>query len=76
MQTEFTPEQRKAQEAYRAIKKSLVIVADTIESVHRKRAIRESERAAWLGDLATRKNGLQYALALIEPHCGVEGKFL
>jgi len=52
--------------AKKAVLKGIEITEQTVKSVKRKRAIRDSERAFWLGDLDQRIRGFKVALKLIE----------
>lgn len=55
-----------AELALKAIDTARAITARTQQSVHRKRKLRDSERAAWLADLAERQKGLAIAHAIVK----------
>ena len=55
-----------AELALKAIDTARAITARTMESVHRKRKIRDSERAAWLADLKERQRGLTLAYGIVK----------
>lgn len=71
-----TPEQDKAISAYKAARECLKMTKEIEAAIGRKRSLRDAEKAAWIGSIRLRHQGLEAALEILEPLTGLDPKFL